>query len=244
MATDWDQLAVGYRQATAKNADLLRHNLLVPTVLKLCGALDGLRVVDLGCGTGALDATLVSHGAAEVFALDFSAAMIRQCRSLGVHQIHASRCDIERNVGPVTDADLALVSLVLHLVSRLDATLTNTRRMVRQHATVVVAIPHPAFHMDSSEIQALGAYSAHTGIPTWAPTHRYDSEHDTVNTFGSPPISIPMIHRPLGRYFDAFCANGFRIDGIEEPTYSGVLPTTLAIWNFLPPFVFFRLTAC
>ncbi len=52
-----------------------------PSVRALLPALDGLRIVDLGCGFGAFGRWAVERGAAEVLAIDVSERMLQRAAS-------------------------------------------------------------------------------------------------------------------------------------------------------------------
>jgi len=56
------------------------HQYRIREVLRGCGAVEGLRVLDLGCGWGTISFALAIKGAQTVVGLDFAEAAIRLCK--------------------------------------------------------------------------------------------------------------------------------------------------------------------
>ena len=122
-----------------------------PHVRAALGAVRGLDVVDLGCGTGRHTAWLAEAGA-RVTALDFSDGMIERARrkvSAGtvrflVHDLHEPL--------PFGDAsfDTAVSGLVLEHLRDLRAFFTEVRRALRPSGRAVVSAMHPAMFLRGS----------------------------------------------------------------------------------------------
>jgi SAM-dependent methyltransferase len=99
----------------------------------------GARCVDVGCGTGALGATLIAAGARETLGLDRSAGYLAAARS----RARGSRARFavaDAQALPVPDArfDAALSGLVLNFVPRPEAMLAEMVRAVRPGGVVGV----------------------------------------------------------------------------------------------------------
>lgn len=102
------------------------------------GELRGQRVLDIGCGTGAVAAALAERAAAKVWGVEQSAEMLavaraRVPRGVGLKQGRAEHL-------PFRDAwfDRVVYSLVIHLVDR-PAALAETARVLVDGGRVVVA---------------------------------------------------------------------------------------------------------
>jgi ubiquinone/menaquinone biosynthesis C-methylase UbiE len=119
-----------------------------PIVTGLLGDVAGLRVVDVGCGTGRHTLRMVGEGA-HVTGIDFSTGMLGVLRSKlaatpGSGQLELIEHDLARGL-PFADAsfDLALCCLVLEHLARLDDMLTELARVVVPGGRIVIADFHP-----------------------------------------------------------------------------------------------------
>lgn len=86
-------------------------------VLESAAGRPGLRVIDLGCGTGQLSLPLVAKGC-EVLAVDVSSVMVRQleaeARRQGLSRLECLAQPIEELALPPESADLIVSSYALH----------------------------------------------------------------------------------------------------------------------------------
>jgi malonyl-CoA O-methyltransferase len=116
-----------------------------PLVDQLLGDLVGLKVIDLGCGTGRHAIRLAQAGAS-VQAVDFSEAMLARARdkaaglNISFHQL-----DLTRQL-PFADAafDRVVCGLVLEHIKALDPFFAELRRLCRPGGCAVVSAMHPA----------------------------------------------------------------------------------------------------
>jgi malonyl-CoA O-methyltransferase len=122
-----------------------------PVVRRAVGGPHGLRVVDLGCGTGRHALWLAAAGA-EVTAVDFSAGMIAEASAkpggqrvrFVVHDLHAPL--------PLADGafDMAVSGLVLEHLRDLRSFFGEMHRVVRPGGRAVVSAMHPAMFLRGS----------------------------------------------------------------------------------------------
>src|SRR5213596_1712867 len=73
---EWDRIAEHRHQQIISGLDLSYHGVLVPSILSLLGLARGQRILDVGCGSGILSATLADRGAS-VIGVDPSREMIK-----------------------------------------------------------------------------------------------------------------------------------------------------------------------
>lgn len=119
-----------------------------PVVRAWLDAPKGLRVADVGCGTGR-HALWLAEAGASVAAFDCSAGMMAKARQklsdVGVrlqnHQLPAPL--------PVADGsfDVALLALVADHLADLATTFDDLRRVVRPRGRVVFTVLHPAMNL-------------------------------------------------------------------------------------------------
>jgi malonyl-CoA O-methyltransferase len=119
-----------------------------PLVREWVGDPAGLRVADVGCGTGRHTAWLAAAGA-EVDAFDASPGMMSRARARVVGRPvrfieHALPAAL-----PVEDAryDLALLALVADHVEDLGAAFHELRRVLRPGGRLIFTVLHPAMYL-------------------------------------------------------------------------------------------------
>jgi ubiquinone/menaquinone biosynthesis C-methylase UbiE len=116
-----------------------------PGTISLLGDVTGLRVLDAGCGPGALSKWLVDNGAT-VTAMDVSPEMVRLARQRMGDRARILTADLAEPLTFLADAsaDLVVASLVLHYVADWAAPLAEFRRVLTPGGAVVFSTHHPA----------------------------------------------------------------------------------------------------
>ena len=101
----------------------------------------GARVLDLGCGDGALLAYLCQHRQVTGYGLEIDAANLVQCIRIGVNVIHA---DLEAGLADFGDGsfDYVIMTQTLQAVRRTEALLDEMLRVGRQG---IVTFPNFGF---------------------------------------------------------------------------------------------------
>lgn len=145
-----------------------------PLVRRAIGDPRGLRVLDLGCGTGRHARWLAAAGAA-VTAVDFSAGMLAEARrALEPAGVRFLVHDLQEPF-PLPDGafDLVVSGLVLEHLRDLAAFFKETCRVTRPGGRAVISAMHPAMFLrgsqarftdpDSGEVVAPGSYAQSLG---------------------------------------------------------------------------------
>jgi 2-polyprenyl-3-methyl-5-hydroxy-6-metoxy-1,4-benzoquinol methylase len=73
---EWNAAAAAFADAQSTGRDIYRLEVFGPAQAELCGSVQGLRVLDLGCGAGCFAREMAKRGAA-VTGLEFSPEMLR-----------------------------------------------------------------------------------------------------------------------------------------------------------------------
>lgn len=111
----------------------------------LIGNVSGIRLIDLGCGTGRHALPLAQAGA-RITAVDFSEGMLARAQAKpGAEAINFLRHDL-KNALPLAASsfDVVLCSLVLDHVQNLNAFFAETHRLCRPGGAIVISVMHPA----------------------------------------------------------------------------------------------------
>jgi ubiquinone/menaquinone biosynthesis C-methylase UbiE len=147
VANGYDRIAEGY---TAENeTSLLNAYYERPAMLELAGDVTGRRILDAGCGSGPLFATLRDRGAI-VTGIDSSAGMVELARRRLGADADLRVADL---AGPLLfpdgTFDDVIASLVLHYLEDWGPTLAELRRVLTPGGRLIVSVEHPfvIFHM-------------------------------------------------------------------------------------------------
>lgn len=201
-------------------------------VIESAGELSGCRVLDLGCGTGALTRRLARAGA-DVTGIDESPAMLRVASQGRGSEVRLVEGDIQ-SLSQLPDAswDLVIASLCLMDLPDPAAVFAVAARALVSGGRMIWTVIHPCFgspraepHADRSG--ALRERVVREYAPTWWQSARMGTVRGEVGAF----------HRPLSDYFNSFIRAGFRIDQVAEP----VVPAGAALapdqesHRWLPP---------
>ncbi len=114
--------------------------LLSPQMADLAGVRDGQRVLDVGCGPGALTAELVARlGSASVTAVDPSASFVAAVRARHP-DVNVQQAAAERLPFPDRAFDAALAQLVVHFMADPFAGLTEIGRVTRRDGVIAACV--------------------------------------------------------------------------------------------------------
>ncbi|MFT4689364.1 MAG: ubiquinone/menaquinone biosynthesis C-methylase UbiE [Limisphaerales bacterium] len=165
----------------------------------LVGAVDGLSVLDVGCGTGRHSIQLKEAGA-KVTAIDFSERMLDRARAkAGAADICFRQHDLGTRFPFATGGfDLVVCALVLDHIADLNLLFAEMKRVVKTGGRVVVSVMHPAILLRKSRARFTDPLS---GKVTY-------------------PESVP---NQLSDYVNAALASGARLEHLSEQRVDGAL---------------------
>lgn len=173
--------------------------------IKLLGNVEGKRILDFGCGTGANAVALARHGARSI-ALDDVAEDLQAARA----RAEAAEVKVEIHESPLAelaflradtvDACLAVYSLVR--VDDLGRAFRQIHRVLRTNAPFVLSLPHPTFRLlDPHSPDPLRVRHSAFADGTYPPL---DPRHGTTT-------------RTFAQLFTALRLAGFSVDNVVEP---------------------------
>jgi SAM-dependent methyltransferase len=199
-ANDYDSFAEAYSAETENN--LVNAYYARPAMLALAGDVAGRRILDAGCGSGALSAALRDSGAV-VTGIDASAGMLALARRRLGDDVPLHVVDLSDRL-PFDDGafDDVVASLVLHYLEDWGPTLAELRRVLRPGGRLIASVDHPFV-----------AYTFQDPRPDYFATTSYTFDW----TFDGQSVPMRFWRKPLHAMTDAFTTADFRLAVINEP---------------------------
>lgn len=170
-----------------------------PAMLALLPPLDGLRVLDAGCGSGIYAGLLADRGA-QVTGIDESRAMLEHARRrLAGRDVELRAADLRAPL-PFADRsfDGIVSALVLHYLRDWAPTLAELRRVLRPDGWLAFSTHHPL------------AEAALFKPARYLEVELLEDEWDRVGT-------VRFYRRPLSRIVNDLAEAGFAIERMVEP---------------------------
>lgn len=143
----WNQAAAAWEDFVESGADYYRNEVHGPALLAACGPVDGLDVLDLGCGQGHFSRALARRGA-RVVGVDIAEQLLVYARAheeqapLGVAYHLANAGEVVARWGPGR-FDLVTAAMALHDMADVAAVLRSTFEVLRPGGRMVFSLPHP-----------------------------------------------------------------------------------------------------
>lgn len=181
-----------------------------PALRALMPDLQGLNVVDLGCGFGWFCRWARQHGAARVLGLDVSEMMLSQAKATTSDPaITYVSADLERLALPRASFDLMYSSLALHYIENLAGLLAQLRAALIPGGQLIFSVEHPIFTAPTNPGWSVGI----DGQSVW-PVDGYLAEGARSTDWLAK--GVVKQHRTIGTYFGMLRTAGFISTHLEE----------------------------
>lgn len=214
----WDLAAEAYALGQATGRDYYRYEFLGPAQVALCGDVQGLRVVDVGCGSGYFAREMAERGA-HVTGVDLSPRMIEHARQ----QELAVPLDIRYQVAdaanlatvlPPESFDLATSCMALQDMPDVAGALRSIRAVLRPGGRLVASIAHPCTDMPYRAWERDPA-----GRKRWLCVDRYFDRGPVEYAWRgwAYDFTTPALHATLEDWFGWILASGFQLRDLREP---------------------------
>jgi len=194
-------------QQYASNVDNAPYNALYerPAMLSLLPPLDGLRILDAGCGSGWYAEQLIGRGA-RLDAIDASAAMVDFARERLEKSGLLSKGNATLEVADLADPlpfddatfDGIVSPLVLHYMRDWRPTLRQMRRVLKEGGWLQLSTHHPA--ADAERFQTSNYFAVEHIVDEWEWVGK-----------------VEFFRRSLTEIVDSITESGFVIDRMVEP---------------------------
>jgi len=205
----WDRVARDWDIQVGDEGDSNRVLNSDPVLWSFAGDVAGLKVLDVGCGTGYLSRKLHERRA-DVIGIDFSEKMIEVAREKAPSlDFRVESCT---DLGSVEDGsiDVITANYVLMDTADLDGTMKAFYRVLKSGGVAIVIFSHPCFPQSRATV---GEDSIQ---------YCWDFPYFEQRKCIDPPwrhftSEFIWFHRPLSDYWKAFKAAGFDVVDFEEP---------------------------
>lgn len=232
--TGWDEMAPWYAGWAGSGSNFHKHY-AIPEILKVAGLKRGMRLIELGCGLGALREQVERAGVTYV-GVDKSPSMIREAkRAGGKAQFYVS--DVAKPGGiaiPEKEKfDRAVFMFSIQDVDNLRDAIKNAALLLKPGGELVLFMVHPAFRIPRQS--GWGKDAARK--LTFRRVDRYKTEVTIPlpQRTGAAQVTSFFYHRPLASYVAALTDAGFLIADLKE-----VYSSTKGFESEFPHFLLIR----
>lgn len=181
-----------------------------PALRALLPDLQGLRVLDLGCGFGWFCRWAREQRAAQILGIDVSERMLARAKAAAQDEaITYAKADMERLELPAESFELVYSSLALHYVKDLNGLMSDVFRSLVPGGRLVFSVEHPIFTAPTYPDWSLDGM----GRKTW-PIDRYLDEGARSTDWLAQ--GVIKQHRTLATYINMLVRLDFAISYIEE----------------------------
>lgn len=226
-AAQYDAMAAEY--TTDNDGGIFNSLYERPAMLAMVGDVDGLRVLDIGCGAGQLSQELVARGAT-VTGIDVSSAMVALAEDRHGDIATFVAGDISDPLPFETGSfDVVVASLVMHYLEDWTPVFREIGRVLTDQGSMSFSTHHPT--MDWKLFSHEDYFAKQLSTDTWIK--------------GGKPFDVTVWRRPLADISAMLHAAGFVIDLIDEPMPADSLaetaPDTNQYLRTNPHFLFVRI---
>lgn len=226
----WNRLSDHYQKTRRISLTNYHYNAYGPgdNELQIIGDVQGLDVLEVGCGGGQNSIVLTRKGAKSVTGIDQSEEQLTYARALAEQEgadIRFIKSDMEdMSVLPDSSYDLIVSTHAMNYAFDLSAVFTECARLLRPGGRVVTCLNHPLWVVLGEALEKkdftrlVDYYDGFRDIWDWE-----DHEGETIATFESTSWRLEQIINGLIRA-------GFLIERVAEPR-----GYTLAELSSLPP---------
>lgn len=195
----------GHRRSPDNPNDLIEQ----PAFLEVMGAVNGLRVLDLGCGDAKLGQLLLERGCREYVGVEGSARMVAVAReNLNHGQSKVHHAQIEDYSVWRGDFDLVVSRLAFHYVKDLLGALHAVRFCLSPGGRLVLTVEHPVLTSFEAPRDADGRRGA------WVVDNYFVEGPRKVKWMGA---NVVKYHRTVETYVSCLRAAGLQLGALREP---------------------------
>ncbi|GGF82451.1 methyltransferase [Paenibacillus albidus] len=184
-----------------------------PAMKSALPVLEGLRILDLGCGTGQFATYCIENGASSVTGVDISSNMIEQANRENKHErIEYINMPIEDLELPPGQFDLIVSSLAVHYIENYDGFVEKASGLLRQEGSFILSTEHPIV-------------TARREMNNWIHDEAGNRLHWALDDYQEEGIreqhwyidGVIKYHRTLSTLINTLIAHGLVLEKVIEP---------------------------
>ena len=214
----WNNAADAYAEAQATGRDYYRLEFFGPAQVDLCGDVQGLRLLDVGCGAGYFSRQM-ARGGATVTGVDLSPKMLAHAREiearqpLGIRYLDSDATQLLETFS-AGSFDIATSCMALHDMPQIASVLKAIHGVLVDGGRLVASITHPCTdtptrHWTKDESGAKKGLCIDKYFESGPVTYQWK---DWTYEF-----STSAYHATLENWFDWFTGAGFLVRRLQEP---------------------------
>ncbi|KAI0388158.1 methyltransferase type 11 [Hypomontagnella monticulosa] len=182
-----------------------------PQLKAMLPDLNGLAVLDLGCGFGWFSRFARENGALSVRAIDLSEKMLERARQMtDDDKIEYERANLEELGLAENQYDIVFSSLAFHYVANLPALIREISGSLKPSGRLVFSIEHP---INTAPSKPAFQVDQETGNPFW-PLDDYQKEGLRTTTWFV--AGVQKQHRTAGTYINTLLSSGLQLTDYIE----------------------------
>lgn len=180
------------------------------SIAKILPNMEGLNVIDLGCGYGWFCRYAREKGAKHVLGLDISTKMLGKAKEMtSDNAITYDQQDLEQLQLPQNTYDLVYSSLTFHYIKNLNSLLATIYNSLKPGGYLIFSAEHPIY---TAAKQAEWIVD-NQGLKSW-PVNSYQVEGQRISNWLAD--GVIKQHRLMSTYLNLLIKQGFIIKYIEE----------------------------
>lgn len=233
LAQRWIELAPDWIKESREGRNAMRVGLLDKAVISACGSVQGLEILDVGCGEGRFSRMLIDRGAERVLGVDLCEPMIKAASELATEKDSYCVGDAQ-DLSFLADRSFDLAVSYLNQCDLPDFA-SNSRevsRVLRLGGRFVVCNLHPMRSATGSWQRRADGTKLHAILDRY-----FDEGERHWSLLGS---ELTNFHRTLSTYVREYRRCGFAIEDLIEPaadpadvTHYPELEDELRVPNFI-----------
>jgi len=213
--TSWGNVS-GWYDNTVEDSDSYQQKVILPNLLRIVAPEAGIKVLDVGCGTGVFARAFAEKGAG-VLGVDIGLELLdiaeKKSKNLNIKYILASA----DNLSKIKEDDFDIVTVVLAIqnMKNLDAVVGEVSKKLKVGGRLIMVINHPSFRIpqnsdwfydekDRIQYRKIAKYMSEIEIPI------------LMNPGNKNSKKTYSFHRPLQVYVKSLVKNGLFIIKLEE----------------------------
>jgi ubiquinone/menaquinone biosynthesis C-methylase UbiE len=222
--TSWGNVSDWY-DSTVEDSDSYQQKVILPNLLRIVAPEKGVKILDVGCGTGIFSRAFAEKGA-EVLGVDVALELIdiaekksddpKSLKPSGFGQAKYVLASAD-NLSKIKEKDFDVVTIVLAIqnMKNLDTVMKEVSEKLKEGGRLVLVINHPAFRIpqnsdwyydekDRIQYRKIARYMSDIEIPI------------TMNPGNKKRKKTYSFHRPLQVYVKSLVKNSLFIIKLEE----------------------------